>query len=504
MNRRRFFTSIGAGFATPMMDAASSAAQAPAASAQGPAANGHETLWETIADPGGNGGVLFTSIHPVSGHIFTGSDMSRSVFRSSDRAETWQPISNPVTGTPNYVAGDPAAARTVYMSQTGATPKGSGIWKSTDDGDTWVQICESSRFGKNNSGVVDPANPKILYWTAGDKGVLRSQDGGVSWHDWSDGLPKERLKNAYAFAHKLKLDHNTPLARRRLFYPTNLGLYQISAADGVWQLSSGLPSDICSDLTVCDHGVIYAAFPAAGLFISRDNGATWSQRANGLQGARPGRVVATAGRPEIVYVATGGVMGNALYGSRDYGNTFKLLTDAKFHEGMNWRLDYRQEEGVAVRELFIDPHEPMTVYVVRGMKTTDGGKSWRKYGMKEVRQDRWTGTLPLLTQYRVAFDPHRENVVWLGFSDTGLMLTEDGGKTVIAATNFHRGEVNQTAYWRDKLVRSSGSCASIAVDPDRPTTVYASISGKTMESRAGGRLSYGSCLIEDYRQAGRY
>jgi len=414
--------------------------------------------------------------------------MSRSLFRSSDHAETWQPIANPVTGTPSFIAPDPRQARTIYLCQTGVTPKGSGIWKSTDDGDTWKQICQSTRFGKNSSGVVDPGNATILYWTAADKGVLPSSNAGASWQDWSDGLPREKLKYTYSFAHKLKLDHNTPPAQRRIYYPTNLGLYEAMAADGAWKLAPGPPAETCSDINVSDHGIMYAAFPGVGLFVSRDEGATWQRRTKGLERATPGRVAATRDRPDIVYVASGGNMGNAIYGSRDYGETFKLLTDARFHAGMNWPIDYRQEEGVMARELFVDPHDPMTVYVVRGMKSTDGGSTWQKYGMKEIGQDRWQGTLPLLTQYRVAFDPHRENIVWLGYSDTGLMLTEDGGKTVVAATNFHRGEVNQTAYWRDKLVRSSGSCVSIAVDPDRPTTIYASISGKIMESRSGGGI----------------
>jgi photosystem II stability/assembly factor-like uncharacterized protein len=482
MNRRHFFASVGAGLATPMLDAA---AQENPTSKTAIPANGGKTVWETIADPGGNGGVMFTSIHPLSGHIFTGSDMSRSLFRSTDGAETWEPIGNPVGGTPSYVAPDPTAAGTVFMSQSGVTAEGSGIWKSTDNGDTWKQVCQSGQFGKNVSGVVDPDDPKILYWTVGDRGALRSQDGGASWHDWSNGLPKDRIKHVYGFAHKLKLDINSRPAQRRLFYPTNLGLYQASAPDGGWKPAPGLPAETCTDVNVCGNGVIYAAFPSVGLFISRDDGASWT-RSSGLQGSKPGRVVATSGRPEIVYVATGGDIGNAIYGSRDSGRTFRLLTDARFHEGMNWPIDYRQEEGVQARELVIDPRDPMTVYVVRGMKSTDGGKTWRKFGMKEVRQDRWQGTLPLLTQYRVAFDPHRENLIWLGYSDTGLMLSEDGGKTVVAPTNFHRGEANQTAYWRDKLVRSSGSCVSIAVDPDRPTTVYGSVSGKTMESRAGG------------------
>lgn len=452
-----------------------------------------ETVWETTGDAGGNGGVTFTSIHPATGHIFTGSDMSRSIFRSKNRAENWQSIANPITGTPDYIAGDPQEPFTLYMSQVGVTPEGSGIWKSTDDGDTWTQICRSTKFGKSNchSGIVDPRNSKVLYWTGADKGILRSTDGGVSWEDWSKGLPKEKLNYEYAFAHTLELDQNTPLEQRRLFYPTNLGLYYTLSSTGLWELMQGLPQETCSDVEVCDSNIIYAAFPKVGLFMTKDGGKSWQKKTTGLLNKKIVRVVATNHRADIVYVSSDGDIGEsgtmAIYGSRDYANTFTILTNAKFNADMNWKINYRQEEGVSVRELFVDPNDPFTVYVIRGMKSTDGGRTWKHFGMKEISQDRWQGTgLPLLTQYRVVFDPNRKDIIWLGYSDTGLMLTEDGGKTVVNAPTFHRGEVNQAAYLRDKLVRSSGSCTSMAVDPDLSTTVYASISGKTMESRSGG------------------
>jgi photosystem II stability/assembly factor-like uncharacterized protein len=459
------------------------------------AAGAQETVWQSIGDPGGNGGVTFTSIHPASGAIFTGSDMSRSIFRSLDQADHWQSIANPVTGTPDYIAGDPSNPGTVYMVQGGTTSKGTGLWKSTDNGDHWTLICQSNKFGKSNchSGVIDPADPKVLYWTGADKGVMRSSDGGITWADWSNGLPKEKLKYTYAFSHTLELDHTSPSAQRRIFYPTSLGLYQASMPSGEWRLTPGLPEGVCSDVEVCDRGVIYAAFPKSGLFMSTDGGTTWARKDKGLGEKKIIRVVATNAHPEIVYVSTDGDIGEngsqAIYGSRDRAETFTCLTDARFHEGYDWPLNYRQEEGVSARELFIDPKDPNTVYVVRGMKTTDGGKTWHHYGMKEVSQDRWQGTgLALLTQYRVVFDPNRQDVLWLGFSDTGLMLSEDGGKTIVNAPTYHRGEVNQAAGYRDKLVRSSGSAYAIAVDPDLSTTVYSSINGKSILTRgpAGG------------------
>jgi photosystem II stability/assembly factor-like uncharacterized protein len=160
------------------------------------------------------------------------------------------------------------------------------------------------------------------------------------------------------------------------------------------------------------------------------------------------------------------------------------LTHSKFDAQYNWAKDYRHAEAVHSNKIFIDPNDPFTVYLDYEKKTHDGGQTWQNFGLKEISRDRWKGTgLSLLTDYRAVFDPNRPNIVWLGFSDCGLMLSEDRGETLVNVLEFHRGEINQAAYWRDKLVQSSGSCHSIAVDPDLSTTIYASISGKDAVDR---------------------
>ena len=37
--------------------------------------------------------------------------------------------------------------------------------------------------------AVNPANPQELYWAVSDIGVLRSADGGATWHPVNHGLP---------------------------------------------------------------------------------------------------------------------------------------------------------------------------------------------------------------------------------------------------------------------------------------------------------------------------
>jgi len=220
---------------------------------------------------------MFASIHPTTEHLFFSSDMSLSLLRSTDQGETWDPIANPIPGTAYYVAGDPKEPYTLYMNQQGETTRASGIWKSTDNGETWMQIYQSEEFGisRSQSGVVDPDNNEVIYWTAADMGVKRSNNGGKSWEDVSLGLPKEKIKHNYYHCHALEIDHNSLVDERLIYYPTNLGLYRMQEPDSTWELIKELPQCTCIDVEVCDGDVIYVAFHDHGLFRSIDGGKTF-------------------------------------------------------------------------------------------------------------------------------------------------------------------------------------------------------------------------------------
>ncbi len=132
------------------------------------------------------------------GHAF-GPNAARGVFRSSDGGKSWTKVLfvDDSTGAID-LALDPSNARILYAAlwKNQRFPWGfaagggrSGLWKSTDGGDTWTDITGSHGLPPRPLGrigvTVSPANPSRLWASveAPDStgGIFRSDDAGKSW-----------------------------------------------------------------------------------------------------------------------------------------------------------------------------------------------------------------------------------------------------------------------------------------------------------------------------------
>jgi hypothetical protein len=110
----------------------------------------------------------------------------RGVFRSTDRGATWVPLADryapllqELTVNFNTIALSPGFAQddTVLIGHS------SGLWRSTDRGETWTKIAGG------------PAANRLAYAPDGSivlainyDGVHRSDDGGLSWRSFNEGL----------------------------------------------------------------------------------------------------------------------------------------------------------------------------------------------------------------------------------------------------------------------------------------------------------------------------
>jgi photosystem II stability/assembly factor-like uncharacterized protein len=169
--------------------------------------SGH--TWEPIGlvDSQQIGRILVDPTHPevvlvaALGHPY-GPNETRGVFRSIDGGKTWQRTlyKDPNTGAIDLAA-EPGRPNVVYAAlwQTRRPPwnvyppsngPGSGLYKSTDGGQTWTALVghglpdKPGRIGL----AIAPSNPQRVFALidAPKGGLYRSDDGGANWAHVSD------------------------------------------------------------------------------------------------------------------------------------------------------------------------------------------------------------------------------------------------------------------------------------------------------------------------------
>src|SRR6266704_3753596 len=129
----------------------------------------------------------------AQGHVW-GPNQQRGVFRSKDGGKTWEKVlfRSDKAGACDLII-DPTNPSLIYAGSWEVYRKpwtlesggpGSGLFKSTDGGDTWTEITRNTGLPRGTIGIVgitvSPANPDRL-WTiveAEDGGVFRSDNGG--------------------------------------------------------------------------------------------------------------------------------------------------------------------------------------------------------------------------------------------------------------------------------------------------------------------------------------
>ena len=133
----------------------------------------------------------------VMGHLF-GPNSERGIFKSTDGGKSWKKVLfvNEQTGCSDLVMepGNPSVLyagtwrliRTPYSLESGG--EGSGLWKSTDGGETWTNISTSKGLPKGVWGIVGvavaPSNTDKIYAIIENEkgGLYMSDDGGKTWN----------------------------------------------------------------------------------------------------------------------------------------------------------------------------------------------------------------------------------------------------------------------------------------------------------------------------------
>ncbi len=160
----------------------------------------------------GNMHVLQVQIHPKTGNLFAGITAHREnnqfpvpggLWKSTDGGESWIDLTASLNlKWPTYFTFHPDNEKIIYLSAATApgAPQG-GLYKTTNGGDSWQKILVDADFAKKTTpsyvhamGVkLHPSNPDIVY-LGSSHGLWVSTDAGENWV-WFNEIPFKSAQN---------------------------------------------------------------------------------------------------------------------------------------------------------------------------------------------------------------------------------------------------------------------------------------------------------------------
>ncbi|MFT7678435.1 MAG: photosystem II stability/assembly factor-like uncharacterized protein [Planctomycetota bacterium] len=431
----------------------------------------------------------------VLGHLY-GPNQERGIYRSTDGGENWERILfvDENVGSPDLCM-DPSNPRILYAStwRIRRTPysmdsggEGSGLWKSTDGGDSWESLNEKQGMPAAPIGIcgitVSASNPENIYAIveADEGGVFRSQDGGETWtrtneqrdlrqrawyysriyadpvdeealyvvnvqfhHSKDGGKSFQTIRTPHGDNHDMWIDPADP----QRMIEANDGGANVSYDGGAsWSTQTNQPTAQMYRLSTDDD------FPYRILGGQQDNSAVRirSRSFSGsaistrdwepTSGGESGHIVAKPGEPHIVY---GGSYGGFL--TRINHRTGEMRAVNVWPDNpLGWgaaKLKYRFNWNFPI---LFSPHDANTLYAAGNalFRSRDEGASWQAISPDLTRDEKAkqassggpitqdnTSVEYYCTIFAVAESKQEAGVIWCGSDDGLVHLTRDGGES---------------------------------------------------------------------------
>jgi photosystem II stability/assembly factor-like uncharacterized protein len=253
-----------------------------------------------------------------------------TIFRSTDMGKTWKEAARPpaFAKAPEGEKGravdhtfwlTPAHVNEPHVWYAGTSPQ--GLFRSEDGGVTWSgfsyinddpqyrewmgTVQDGTPDGpKLHSIIVDPRDPKHLYFGMSGGGVHETSDGGATWRVLINGM---EVVEGFGFDPKLPTFHDPHCLRMcpsnpdRIYQQNHCGIYRIDRPSDTWvRIGKSMPKkvgDVGFPLVVHPRDDNTAwVFPMDGnsvwprtspdgkpaVYVTRNGGKTWQRQDAGL------------------------------------------------------------------------------------------------------------------------------------------------------------------------------------------------------------------------------
>lgn len=428
------------------------------------------------------------------GHVF-GPNAMRGVYRSRDGGKNWDRIlfANRDAGAVDLIL-DPSNPRIIYAStwRVRRTPyslesggEGSALWKSTDGGDTWVNLSHNKGLPEGTLGIigitVSPSNPQNLYAIVENEngGLFRSHDGGDTWEKTNEERSLRQRAWYYSRIYADPKDEDT-------VYVVNVQFHK--SKDGGKTFSTiPVPHGDNHDLWIASNDALrMIEANDGGAIVSNDGGVNWTSEDNqptaqiyrvstdtdfpyhllGAQqdnsalrirhrstdvaigpsdwepsaGGESGYIVADPKNPDLVFGGSyGGYLAMYNHKTQEFRDVNPWPDNPMGHGAEDYR--YRFQWNFP---LFFSPHAPYPLFAAANMlfRSTDHGQSWDRISDDLTRNDKSrlassggpitkdnTGVEYYGTIFTAAESPLQPGILWTGSDDGLIHVSRDNGKT---------------------------------------------------------------------------
>ena len=355
--------------------------------------------------------------------IYLGTNLG--VYKSTDRAASWAPVwavEKPQTKTPKTpVKKTTKRPVAVTPKRTPAPPSESVMAAQEALNAAGYHLGEPDGKGGPATTAalkkfqVDrhlPVTGKLDVITLAALGIGKAGDPSMT--ERSDLILADAVN---ALVHTVDPETQQPA----ILAATNAGLYRaVDPAKGWQKLSYGNfdPRTTCISTSEKQPETIWVGTPSSGVLISRDSGKTWRQVEGVSREAPVNTIAQDPQRPDNVYVGTK----QALFMSHDGGATWRVRGgNLPFGDFTSILINPRNGDEIFAGNAFQITEIGGGVY-----RSTNGGLSWARIDPKD-------GRLPSQRIWALAFDPHDQNVLFVGSHSAGVYVVPRRNDSISAA-----------------------------------------------------------------------